>query len=48
MGIQRRSSQGIYRLQKKLMIQLGERSGIIFSLSLLIHETGKVNKNESD
>jgi hypothetical protein len=33
---------------KKLMIQLGGKSEMMFSLSLLTHETGKVNKNESD
>ena len=31
----------------KLMIQLGGRSFIIFSLSLVSHETGKANKNVS-
>jgi len=32
----------------KLMIQLGGRSYMIFSLSLGSQETGKVNKNVSD
>ena len=30
---------------RKLMIQLGGRSCVIFSLSLVSHETGKANKN---
>jgi len=39
--IQQSSALALYRL----MIQLGGRSCIIFSLTLVCHETGKANKN---
>jgi hypothetical protein len=45
-----RVEQTISYLQtsRKLMIQLGGRACIIFSLSLVPQETGKANKNVSE
>ena len=49
MGIKRRSVSSAYmQTSRKVMIQLGGRSCIIFSLSLVSHDTGKANKNVSD
>jgi hypothetical protein len=44
MGIPWGNASAIYRVQESIIIQLGGRSSIIFSLNVDSYETGKVNK----